>query len=127
MKYITLISAIAIILLEFSGAVPRSSVGGPMTIMLVFLVAALAVGVHEAWSKGRGVLGWIVSLVVAVVGAFVAANFGAMLMDAILTQVAMEGTLADTQRPLFYVASVAMLLITLLGSWCALWAVNRLR
>ena len=40
MKYIALIAVIAILLLEISGAIPRSSVGGPMTIALVFFIAA---------------------------------------------------------------------------------------
>ena len=52
MKYIALIAVIAILLLQVSGAVPQSSVGGPMTLALVFLIAVLAVGIHEAWSNG---------------------------------------------------------------------------
>ena len=61
MKYIALIAVIAIILLQFSGAVPQASVGGPMTLALVFFAAVLAVAIHEAWSNNRGVLGWIVN------------------------------------------------------------------
>ena len=81
MKYIALIAVIALLLLEFCGAVPQSSVGGPMTLAVVFFVAALAVGIHEAWSNKRGVLGWIVSIVVALVGAFVGASIGNMVME----------------------------------------------
>lgn len=51
MQYIALIAVITLLLLEFSGAIPQSSVGGPMTIALVFFIAALAVGIHEAWSQ----------------------------------------------------------------------------
>ncbi len=40
MKYIALIAVIAILLLQLSGAIPQSSVGGPMTLALVFLIAA---------------------------------------------------------------------------------------
>lgn len=68
MKYIATIAVISILFLQFFGAVPQSSVGGPMTLALVFLAAALAVGIHEAWTNKRSVLGWIVSVVTAVVG-----------------------------------------------------------
>ena len=65
MKTIALIAVIAILLLEASGAIPQSSVGGPMTLALVFLIAALAVGIHDAWSNKRGVRGWVVSIAAA--------------------------------------------------------------
>jgi uncharacterized membrane protein YeaQ/YmgE (transglycosylase-associated protein family) len=52
-----------------------------MTIGLAYLVAALAVGIHEAWTKKRGVPGWIVNIVVSFVGALVAAPLGGMVMD----------------------------------------------
>ena len=80
MKYITLIAVITILLLQLTGAIPQSSVGGAMTLALAFLVAALAVGIHEAWSKKRGVLGWIVSIVASLAGAFLAASLGSMVM-----------------------------------------------
>lgn len=51
MKYIIQIAAIAIMLVQLSGAVPRSSVGGPLTLALVFFVATLTVGIHEAWTN----------------------------------------------------------------------------
>jgi uncharacterized membrane protein YeaQ/YmgE (transglycosylase-associated protein family) len=127
MKYIALIAVIAILLLEISGAIPRSSVGGPMTIALVFFIAAVAVGIHEAWSNKRGVLGWIVSIVVALVGALLAASMSGMFMEDVLQHANLQGSLAETQHPLLYVASAAMMLLTLLGSWIALWLVNRLR
>ena len=69
MKFIAPIAVIGILLLQVSGAVPQSSVGGPMTLALAFFGAALAVGIHESWSNKRGVLGWIVSIVAALVGA----------------------------------------------------------
>jgi len=77
MKIITLIAVIAIVLIQFSGAVPLSSVGGPMTLAMVFLAAALAAGIYEAWSMRRGVLGWIVSILTALAGAIVAGLAGA--------------------------------------------------
>ncbi len=127
MKIIALIAVIAILLLQFSGAVPDSSVGGPMTLAVVFLGAALAVGIHEAWSNKRGVLGWMVSIVVSLVGAFVAAEIGNLVMEAMLTLVHFEGSLAKTGGPLLYFWSAGMMLLMLLGSWIALQIVNRLR
>lgn len=127
MTYITLIAVIAILLLQLTGAIPQSSVGGAMTLALVFLVAALAVGIREALVNKRGVLGWIVSIVASLVGAFLAANLGGVLLEALLMQQNLEGSLATTRHPLLYVASAGMMLLALLGSWIALWMVNRLR
>ena len=127
MKYITLIAVSAILLLQLTGAIPQASVGGPMTLALAFLVAALAVGIHEAWSNKRGVLGWIVSIVVALVGGLVGASLGSMVMEAILMQTNLEGSLAETRHPLLYVSLAGMMLLTLLGSWIALRIVDRMR
>jgi hypothetical protein len=127
MKSITLIAVITIVLLQLTGAIPQSSVGGALTLALAFLVAALAVGIHEAWSKKRGVLGWIVSIVASLAGAFLAASLGGMVMETILMHLNLEGPLAATQHPLIYVSLAGMMLLTLLGSWIALWIVNRLR
>lgn len=133
MKYIVPISVIAILLLQFSGAVPQSSVGGPMTLAVVFLGAALAAGINEAWSMRRGVLGWIVSIVVSLAGAFIAAStFGDLLIVPVLALlnllgIHMEGSLAATGGPLLYVALAGMMLLTLLGSWGALRIVSRWR
>jgi hypothetical protein len=127
MKYITLIAVITITLLQLTGAIPQSSVGGAMTLALAFLVAALAVGIHEAWSKKRGVLGWIVSIVASLAGAFLAAILASMVMETILMRLNLEGPLMATRHPLIYVSFVGMMLLTLLGSWVALWIVNRLR
>ena len=127
MKYITLIAVITIVLLQLIGAIPQSSVGGAMTLALAFLVAALAVGIHEAWSKKRGVLGWIVSIVASLAGAFLAASLGSMVMETILMQTNLEGSLAETRHPLLYVSLAGMMLLTLLGSWIALRIVDRMR
>ena len=80
MMYIALIAVIGILLLQSTGSIPLASVGGSMTIGLAFLAAALAVGIHEAWTKKRGVLGWIVNIVVSLVGAFLAAPLGGMVI-----------------------------------------------
>jgi hypothetical protein len=127
MKYVTLIAVITILLLQLTGAIPQSSVGGAMTVALAFLVAALAVGIHEAWSKKRGVLGWIVSIVASLAGAFLAASLGSMVMETILMHLNLEGSLAETRHPLLYVSLAGMMLLTLLGSWIALRIVDRMR
>ena len=44
MKIITLIAVMAMLLL--SVAMPNSSVGGPLTIMLILFIVMLAVGIH---------------------------------------------------------------------------------
>lgn len=135
MKYIAPIAVIAIMLLQFSGAVPQSSVGGPMTLAVVFLGAALAVGIEEAWSNRRGVLGWIVSIVTALVGGFLAAGvFGDMIVVSVLMLLEMtgllaamgnlNGSLAATGGPMLYLALAGMMLLMLLGSWIALQIVN---
>lgn len=127
MKYIALIAVATILLLQFTGSVPQSSVGGPMTIALVVFIAALAVGIREAWVNKRGVLGWIVSIVTSLVGAYVAAEIGELLFVAMLALIPFETPLAQTQHPLLYVSLAAMTLFMLLGSWTALRIVNRMR
>ena len=125
MKIIALVAVMAMLLL--SVAMPNASVGGPLTIMLILFLAMLAVGIHEAWSKRRGVPGWIVNIVVSVIGGFVAVVFAGMAMEAILPHLHLEGSLASSQHPLLYIASAGMAILTVLGSWLALQIVNRLR
>jgi hypothetical protein len=128
MKYIVAIAVIGILLLQWTGSIPRSSVGGPMTIALAIFVAALAVGIHEAWTKKRGVLGWIVNIVVALVGVFVAAQLAGLVMVIILSPF-MDGpsSFAAAGGPLMSVALAGQMVLTLLGVWGALWVVNRWR
>lgn len=127
MKAITLFAVIAILLLELSGAMLNSSVGGPLTIMLILFLAMLAVGFHEAWLKKRGALGWIVSIVASVIGGFLAVNFGSMAMEMILPRLDLNGSLASSQHPLLYILSAGMAILTGLGSWITLQIVNRFR
>lgn len=127
MRYIVLIAVVGILLLQASGAIPMSSVGGPMTIALAFLAAALAVGIHEAWTKKRGVLGWILNIVVSIVGALVAVQVGEFLLLPLLMLMDVRGSLAATGGFAMYAGLTVMMLITLLGSWGALWVVNRWR
>lgn len=127
MKIIALLALLAVTLLGLSGAIPHSSVGGPMTLLMVFLLAALIVGLYEAWSKKRGVLGWIVSIIAAVVGGILGAAAGSPLFDAALTIIKPQGALFETKSPLFFVLLNVQMIFTLLGSWITLWVVNRFR
>ena len=125
MKIITLIAVMAMLLL--SVAMPTSSVGGPLTIMLILFLVMLAVAIHEAWLKKRGAPGWIVNIVVAVIGGFVVVIFAGMAMETILPHLHLEGSLASSQHPLLYISSAAMAILTVLGSWLMLQIVNRFR
>lgn len=127
MMYIALIAIIGILLLHSTGAIPLTGVGGAMVIGWALLLAAPAVGIHEAWTKKRGVLGWIVNFVVSLVGAFLFAPLGGMVIVMILSPFMDKPSLAATGGPVMYFALAGMMLVTLLGSWGALWIVNRWR
>ena len=128
MMYIVLIAVIGILLLQSSGAIPLDSVGGSMVIALAFFLGALAVGVHEAWTKKRGALGWIVNIVVSFVGAFLVAPPGGMVVAMLLSPfMAGSTSLAAAGGSVMHVALAGMMIVTLLGSWGALWVVNRWR
>jgi hypothetical protein len=127
MKYIALVAVIAILLLQFAGAIPQSSVGGPMTIAAVIFIAVLAAAIHEAWTKKLGMLGWIVSIIVALVGGYVGAELGGLVMGTMLVLMKFEGSLAQTGGPLHYLSLAAMTLFPLLGAWTALQIVDRMR
>ncbi len=127
MAYIALIAVIAILVLHSTGAVPLTGVGGAMTIGLALLLAAPAVGIHEAWTQKRGVLGWIVNLVVSSFGAFLVAPLGGMLIAMILSPFMDGPSLAAMGGPVMYVALAGMMVVVLLGAWGALQIVNRWR
>lgn len=127
MMYIALIAVIGILLLQWTGSIPLASVGGSMTIGLALLAAAPAVGIHEAWTKKRGVLGWIVNIVVSFVGAFLVAPLGGMVIVMILSPFMDKPSLAATGGAVMSVALAGGMLVTLLGAWGALWIVNRWR
>ena len=125
MMYIALIAVAGILLLQMTGSIPLASVGRSMTIGLAYLVAALAVGIHEAWTQKRGVLGWIVNIVVSFVGALVAAPIGGMVLALLLSDGSQS--LAASGGARFSIALAGGMLVTLLGAWGALWIVNRWR
>jgi hypothetical protein len=127
MMHIALIAVIGILLLQWSGAIPLASVGGSMTIGFAFIAAALAVGIHEAWTKRRGVLGWIVNIAVSFFGAFLAAQVGGLIIVLILSPFMDRPSLAATGGAVMSVALAGGMLATLLGAWGALQIVNRWR
>ena len=125
MKYIVLIAVIGILLLQWSIDVPLASVGGSMAIGFAFLAAALLVGIHEAWTMRRVVLGWIVNIVVSFMGAFVIAPLGGAVIAIALSDGSQS--LAAAGGPRMTIALVGGMLVTLFGAWGALWVVNRWR
>jgi len=127
MKYIAPIAVIGILFLQWTGSIPLASVGGSLTIGLAYIVAALAVGIHEAWTQKRGVLGWIVNIVVSFVGVFVAAQLGGIVIVMLLSPFMDGSSLAKAGGAVMSVALAAGMLVSLLGAWGALWIVNRWR
>lgn len=125
MIYIAMVAVLGVLLLQGTGSVPGGSVGGSMTIGLAYIAAALAVGIHEAWTKARGALGWIVNVVVAFVGAIVAAPIGGMFLAILLSDGSRSLVATGGARLSFALAGGV--LVTLLGAWGALWLVNRWR
>ncbi len=128
MTTIALIAVIGILLLQATGAIPMASVGGPMAIGLAYIAAALAVGIHEAWTNGRGALGWIVNIVVSFLGALVGVQIGGFVIVMLLSLTGMmEGSIAKTGGLAMSFALAGGMLATLMGAWGAIWVVNRWR
>lgn len=127
MKFIALLSMLAITLVTASGSIPKGSVGGAMAFASMFFLAALAVGLYEAWTNRRGVAGWLVNIVVAFVGGLIGASLGSMIMETLLTLMPPNGSLVEIGGPLLYVSLNAQMLVTLAGAWLALQFVNRFR
>jgi hypothetical protein len=128
MKYIALIAVIGVLLLQWSGGISMASVGGSMTIGLALIVAAPAVGIHEAWTQKRGVLSWIVNIAVSFLGAFLVAPLGGMIIAILLSPFSGGSrSLAAAGGPVLSVALAGMAVMVVLGAWSALWIVNRWR
>lgn len=117
MPYIAAIAVIGILVLQASGAIPLSSVGGPMVIGLAFFAAALAVAIHEAWTARRGIVGWIVNIVVAFIGVLVAATVGGPVVGLVVGFANPGQTLAAAGGLSFAVALALMMGVTLFGAW----------
>jgi len=97
-----MLGVMAMWLVDFFGS--KSSVGGPMTGLLVAFLIMLAVGIFE--SRGRGPLGWIVNIILAVIGGLVAISLMSTAMDTMLSLVHFQGKLVVSNPT--YIASAAM-------------------
>ncbi len=124
MIYIAAIGVAAILLLQATGMIPLSSVGGPLTIGAVIIGIILAVAIHEAWTQRRGPVGWIVNLVVALVGGMLGAQLGGFVAAMILPT---SGSLAAAGGVVFSIALVVSVLSVIAGAFAAIQLVNRWR
>ena len=120
MKTITLLAVMAMLLMDFLGS--KSSVGGPLTDLLVLFIVMLVVGIYDAWSNSRGPFGWIVSIVMAAIGGLVANMLEGMAMETVLTAVHFQGKLAASQWS--YIISAGTAALTVFGSWIAIQVVH---
>lgn len=127
MKIIALLAMLALSLIVFFDLIPQGSVGGAMTFSLLFLIAALVVGVYDAWSARRGVLGWIVSILVALAGGLIGAAAGAFALELAFTLLPPQGALMKIGGPLLYLSINAQMLFTLFGAWLSVGLVNKWR
>lgn len=125
MIYIAVLAVAGVLLLQASGAIPMASVGGPMAIAFVYFAAVLAVAIHEAVSRKRGVIGWIVNILVAFVGAMIVTPVAGEALAILLASG--SGSLAAGGGPRFAFALVGGMLAALLGAWGAIRLVNRVR
>ena len=125
MKTIALLAVMACLLFDLVGT--KSSVGGPLTDLLIAFLTMLAVGFYAAWSENRGPLGWIVNIITALIGGFIGIWLFSLILEMIMTQIHFQGKLATSQHPLRYVAAVSIAIFTVLGSWIALQIANRFR
>ena len=123
MKIITVLAVLAMLSQAHFGT--TSSVGGPMTMMLIVFIAALAVGIQQAAVNARGPLGLFVSIVAAIIGGAVGVVFASMVLEVVRDIAHVEGSLAKSHHPLLYVLSAAMAIFTVTGSWLALQIVDR--
>lgn len=116
MKILTAVAVVAMLLLNAVG--PNSSVGGPLASFFGSLLIAWVVGLYFAWSKSLGVLGWFLSVVVALTGGLVWIILLGAVMDTIFELVHFQGRLIDSNWS--YLAVAAMALAAVLGAWMPL-------
>jgi len=127
MIFIALIAVIGVLLLQWTDSIPPGSVGGSLTIGFTYIAAALAVGIHEAWTKKRGVLGWMVNIVVSFVGVLLAAQLGGIVLVMLLSPFTTGSSIAATGGAVMSISLVGGMLFSLLGAWGALQLVNKWR
>lgn len=127
MKLIVTLAVVSILALKHAGLVPDDAVGGSLMLALVVLVGSLAIGVHEAAVARRGMIGWVVNLVVAFLGAFFTAQIGGILVMIALSPFLTERSLAATGGLALDAGLALLTAIALAGSWGALQIVNKFR
>jgi hypothetical protein len=128
MAYLTVIAVAAVLLLQATSAIPAGSVEGALTIAVVYLLAAVAVGMREAWLRRRGPIGWIVNMVVTVVAALMAAQLtGGALAQGLSRLFELDGSLMRTGGPALSIALVGTMLASIFAAWLALQVTNRWR
>lgn len=89
-----------------------------LTLLLAGAGLAAAMGLYDAWTNKRGVMGWIVSIIVSVVaGVFV---------GVLLPQLVILG-LRPGDSIILWVGLTSVVIGVLAGSSLALWLVNRFR
>ena len=98
-----------------------------MVIAFAVFCATLAVAIFEAWTKRRGVLGWIVNIVSSFLGTFVAAQLGGLLMVLILMPFAEGSSLAASGGAVMAISLAGVMAASVLGSWGTLMILNRWR
>lgn len=126
MIYIAVVTVIGMLLLQASGAISQS-VGGSLIVGFALILAALAVGIHEAWTMKRGALGWIVNIFVSFLGVSLLAPLAGGVLAILLSPFASGSSLAASGGGVMSLALIGMTGIVLAGAWGALWIVNRWR
>jgi hypothetical protein len=127
MTYIVAIAVIGILALQATGSIPAASVGGSLVIAMAFFLGAFVVAIHEAVVKRRGLLGWIVNIVVAFVAVFFTAQIAGIVVVAVLAPFMTGSSMAKTGGIVMSMGLALGMVVTLLGSWAALQLVNRWR
>lgn len=127
MIYIAAIAVAGILLLQWTGSIPLASVGGPLVVGFAYIATAPVVAVYEAWTKKRGLIGWIVNLVVSFIGVFIAAQLGGFILVMLLSPFTTDRSLAHTGGPVMSFALAGGMLFALAGAWGALQLLNRWR
>lgn len=127
MTYIVLIAVIGVLALQWTDSIPQGSVGGSLVIGFAIIAGTLVVGIYEAVTKRRGVLGWIVNIVVSFFTALLTAQIAGFVIIMMLSPFMTGSSMAKTGGPVMSVGLAATMAVTLLGSWWALQLLNRWR
>lgn len=127
MLTIVLIAVAGVLVLQGTGSIPQGSVGGSLVIAMAFFLGAFVVAIYEAVMKRRGVLGWLVNIVMSFVGAFFAAQVAGFVVILLLSPFMTGSSMARTGGAVMSIGLAASMAITLMGSWWTLQLLNRWR